>query len=101
MIGLLPEVVRIRETKADFTVTYLQHLAELRRLLMENRNFDVTSWVDEEVLPELFREDHKRPEHAALAARLIWSLFACATVQNSGTDLRSANNSGSVANMSD
>ena len=79
--GLLPENVRQRQSKAEFSITYIWYLSQLQELFGHKLTGRYDAWVDTEyfsrlVLPFSAETTGKR----AVSLRMMWSLFGCAAV---------------------
>jgi asparagine synthetase B (glutamine-hydrolysing) len=77
--GLLPENVRQRQSKAEFSITYVWYLSQLQELFGHKLTGRYDAWVDTEyfsrlVLPFSAATIGKR----AVSLRMMWSLFGCA-----------------------
>ena len=77
--GLLPENVRQRQSKAEFSITYIWYLSQLQELFGHKLTGRYDAWVDTEyfsrlVLPFSAETTGKR----AVSLRMMWSLFGCA-----------------------
>ena len=79
--GLLPETVRQRQSKAEFSITYLWYLSQLEELLGRKPPGHLGAWVDAEHLSRLllsYRGATTGKRAVRLRMRMIWSLFGCA-----------------------
>lgn len=76
MVGLLPELVRNRVTKADFMITYAWYLPELRQTLLSNEHLSSLHWVTPSGTAKLFRQAG-RPKYGGWPEWALWSLFGC------------------------
>jgi asparagine synthase (glutamine-hydrolysing) len=74
MDGYLPEAVRMRGDKAEFTNTFVQYSDSLTAFLGES---DIaTGWVDKKMLTNRCF-GWKTSEQASIEAWLLWTLFGC------------------------
>ena len=79
--GLVPDVVRDRQSKADFTIMFSRYRSLLQRVLTGDPTCIPTDWVVAGSAEWLFRAtDLESPVHSAVKLRMMWSLFACAAV---------------------
>ena len=74
--GLLPEPVRLRETKSEFSVMFEHYLPETKGLLNDHLLSSRDSWIDAAGLRSL-RHQLQSDEPEELPVWLLWSLYAC------------------------
>ena len=78
MIGILPEAVRSRKIKANFSITYDHHVSDL----IKSRDWQDTlinrSWADRRELEELVLRLQTDANYTD--RYVIWALFACSTL---------------------
>ncbi|NMQ18984.1 hypothetical protein E4P82_07040 [Candidatus Competibacter phosphatis] len=76
MMGLLPQTLLLRETKAEFSITFRWYLSELKDVLTQDTSFRTWDWVDPDKVAELHNlGDHLL--HSNMPARMLWTLFGC------------------------
>ena len=74
--GLLPEYVRQRRSKAEFSITYIWYLSQLQELFANLKGYE--AWIDTEyfsrmVLPFTAETTRER----AVSLEMMWRLFGC------------------------
>ncbi len=77
--GLLPEYVRQRRSKAEFSITYIWYLSQLQELFANLNGYN--AWIDVDyfsrmVLPFTAETTGER----AVSLEMMWRLFGCAAV---------------------
>jgi asparagine synthase (glutamine-hydrolysing) len=78
--GLLPETVRWRQSKAEFTTTFDWYRSQLEELLTSELPGWAGAWVDAEHVSRLVQAKVRTPAMRSVKLRSMWSLFACAAV---------------------
>jgi len=83
MRGYLPELVRTRETKAEFVITYLRHMSELEAEMSGAIAPARTGWVLSDRIAAMHRSigDHSRRDSPEWN---LWTLFGCDALANAG-----------------
>ncbi len=77
--GLLPETVRQRQSKAEFSITYLWYLSQLEELLGRKPLGHLGTWVDARHLPRLVLPSRgETTGRRTVRLRMMWSLLGCA-----------------------
>ncbi|MBZ0096749.1 MAG: asparagine synthase (glutamine-hydrolyzing) [Sulfuricella sp.] len=77
MIGLLPELVLKRESKADFSITFHRHLHEMREELTQRIPAKRYDWVESRGVATLYKRYENHPNHAGWPGWILWALFGC------------------------
>lgn len=75
MIGILPEAVRSRQSKANFSMTYDHHVSGLIKSHGWQDNLVQRGWVDRRELEKLVLRLQTNANYTD--RYVIWSLFAC------------------------
>jgi asparagine synthase (glutamine-hydrolysing) len=76
--GLLPDNVRRRQSKAEFTVTYRWYESQLEELFAHELPGRSREWVDSECLSQLSSNKTETPVAGSVRLRMMWGLFGCA-----------------------
>ncbi len=75
--GLLPETVRQRQSKAEFSITRLRYLSQLEELLGRKPPGHLGTWVDAGHLSRLVLPYRGQTSGKRAVLRMMWSLFGC------------------------
>ena len=76
MKGLLPEIVRQRQSKADFTITFSWYMEQLEAELSGAALVRRIDWVLAEEVDSLFSKTGV-PDYGNVPEKLLWFLFGC------------------------
>ncbi|RPI72708.1 MAG: hypothetical protein EHM38_01530, partial [Geobacteraceae bacterium] len=76
MIGLLPEKVLMRETKADFMIAFRQYMPEMKETLTRNIPARHPEWILTKGVVDLYEQSGKL-EYSGWPEWMMWSLFGC------------------------
>ena len=80
MQGLLPERVLKRATKAEFSITYLRHLKEMKDLLVNQISPRHDDWIDPLNVASLYKKSLQDTPTSGWAKKKLWILFGCDTL---------------------
>jgi len=79
--GLLPECVRQRQSKAEFTTTYVWSRAHLVKSLEAKVPVRLGQWISDAFVAQLAKPlGTQTPTQDAVRLRMMWSLFACGAI---------------------
>jgi hypothetical protein len=86
--GLLPDNVRQRQSKAEFSIAYIWYLSELQELFGRRKLTGLPGhWVDSQqlsrwVLPLIAGSNWRRAVGGkqAVGLRMMWGLFGCTAI---------------------
>ena len=82
--GLLPEYVRQRQSKAEFTITYVWYLLQLQELFGHKLTGRYGAWVDTDYFSRLALPfSDETTGKRAVSLRMMWTLFGCAAADTS------------------
>lgn len=76
MQHLLPDAVLARQQKAEFSITFRWHLAELKEMLDRDERERSDDWVDRDKATQLYHRAGTDPR-SSVPEWLLWSLFGC------------------------
>lgn len=79
MVGLLPDLIRQRNDKADFSLTYDYYVTELIKLKQWQTDLADAGWTDPEKLDQLISR-LEGPAQNLSDRYVIWALFGCAAL---------------------
>jgi asparagine synthase (glutamine-hydrolysing) len=80
MIGLLPELVLQRETKAEFSITCHRHLLGMKAELTQRIPAKRRDWVESSTVAGLFERYENHPSDSGWSIWMLWTLFGCDTL---------------------
>jgi asparagine synthase (glutamine-hydrolysing) len=82
MAGLLPQVVLMREDKADFMITFRWHLSEIRDVFFGGSQLRANHWVDVREVQDIY-DQAGRIQEPGWREWLLWTLFGCTVLLSS------------------
>ena len=87
MKGLLPEKVRQRQSKAEFTCVYEAYRSQLLEELRNTTAGRGVPWIEDSKLSTILRrDDEDDTEIRAVKLRVMWNLFGCLALSGSPED---------------